>query len=411
MEPGTRQVGPRAPDGGQRLREARALDTVWPVSETLFDELKRYVRFGTEDQDTLRALHPLVSPEFARIADIFYRRILEHPEARKALAGESQVGRLKLTLVIWMDKLFIGPWDEEYYELRARIGRVHVRIALPQHYMFGAMNVLRQEMNGVIDRRFMDRPDELRRGRVAVGKILDLELAIMLHTYREDLLSQQARTERLATFGQLVGSIGHELRNPLSVIESSLFILKGRIGEDERASKHIDRISEQVAIANDIISKLLDMIRDRPLNRQTIRVDEVIAVAASSIQWPPGVRLVQNGIAHLPPVAVDPGQLRQVFVNLLSNAVHATSPQGEVMISGRRDGDVLELSVEDTGPGVDDAVRGRLFEPLVTSKSSGIGLGLALVKRIMERHGGSIRYQPRPQGGAHFAVRLPISSG
>jgi len=266
-------------------------------------------------------------------------------------------------------------------------------------------------MNGVIDCRFMDRPDELRRGRVAVGKILDLELAIMLHTYREDLLSQQARTERLATFGQLVGSIGHELRHPLSVIESSLFILKGRIGEDERAAKHVDRISEQLAIANDIISKLLDMIRDRPLSRQTIRVDEVIGVAASSIQWPPGVRLVQNGIAHLPPVAADPGQLRQVFVNLLSNAVHASSPQGEVMVSGRRDGDVLELSVEDTGPGVDDAVRGRLFEPLVTSKSSGIGLGLALVKRIMERHGGSIRYQPRPQGGSQFTVRLPISSG
>ena len=410
-ETGTSRVGPQKPDGDQWLPEARALDTVWPVSETLFDELKRYVRFDADDQDTLRTLHPLVSPEFARIADVFYRRILEHPEARKALAGESQVGRLKLTLVVWMDKLFTGPWDEEYYKLRARIGRVHVRIALPQHYMFGAMNVLRHEMNGVIDLRFLHRPDELRRARVAVDKMLDLELAIMLHTYREDLLSQQARTERLATFGQLVGSIGHELRNPLSVIESSVFILKGRIGEDERAAKHVDRISEQLAIANDIISKLLDMIRDRPLSRETIRVDEVIGVAASSIQWPPGVRLVQNGIAHLPPVAADPGQLRQVFVNLLSNAVHASSPQGEVMVSGRRDGEVLELSVEDTGPGVDDAVRGRLFEPLVTSKSSGIGLGLALVKRIMERHGGTIRYQPGPRGGAHFSVRLPISGG
>jgi signal transduction histidine kinase len=377
------------------------------MSESLFDELKRYVGFGVDDENALRALHPIVSTEFARIADIFYRRILDHEGARKALAGESQVGRLKLTLVIWMDKLFTGPWDEAYYELRARIGRVHVRISLPQHYMFGAMNILRQEMNSVIDRHFLDRPDELRRTRRALGKILDLELAIMLHTYREDLLSQQGRVERLATFGQLVGSIGHELRNPLSVIESSLFILKGRIGEDERAAKHINRISEQVNIANDIVSELLDMIRDRPLNRQAVRVEEVVADAASAIQWPPGVRFEQSGIAELPPLSADPGQLRQVFTNLLSNALDATSPQGEVLVTGKRDGEALELSVEDSGPGVDETIRSRLFEPLVTAKAKGIGLGLALVKRIIERHGGTIGYQPRSLGGARFVVRLP----
>ncbi len=350
-----------------------------------------------------------MSAEFARIADVFYRRILNHEEARKALAGESQVGRLKLTLVIWMDKLFTGPWDEEYYELRARIGRVHVRISLPQHYMFGAMNVLRQEMNGVIDRHFADQPGELRRARIALGKILDLELAIMLHSYREDLLSQQARIERLATFGQLVASIGHELRNPLSVIESSLFILKGRIGEDERGTKHINRIYEQLNIANDIISKLLDMIRDRPLNRQNIRVEDILSGAASSINWPPGVRFRQDGISGLPPVAADAAQLRQVFLNLFSNAVDATSPQGEVLVNGRRDGEVVELSVEDSGPGVDETIRQRLFEPLVTDKAHGIGLGLALVKRIVERHGGTIKYHPQAAGGARFVVRLPIS--
>jgi len=378
------------------------------MAETLFEELKRYIGFSADDERALRALHPFASPEFARIADVFYRRILDHEAARKALAGESQVGRLKLTLVIWMDKLLTGPWDEEYYELRARIGRVHVRIALPQHYMFGAMNVLRQELNGVIDQHYLHRPDELRKARVALAKILDLELAIMLHTYRQDLLSQQARVERLSTFGQLVGSIGHELRNPLGVIESSLFILKGRIGEDERAVKHVNRISEQLAIANDIVSKLLDMIRDRPPNRQAIQIAEVVQVAASSLHWPPGIRFTEEKLADLPLVPVDPGQLRQVLVNLLENAIQAASPQGEVRIVGIRDGAEIGFAIEDSGPGVDPAIRGRLFEPLVTNKTKGIGLGLALVKRILERHGGSIAYQARPSGGARFAVRLPI---
>jgi signal transduction histidine kinase len=88
-----------------------------------------------------------------------------------------------------------------------------------------------------------------------VGRILDLELAIMLHTYREDLLAQQARTERLSTYGQLVASIGHDLRNPLGVIESSLFILRNRVGTDERVHKHLDRIGSQLVVANDIITK------------------------------------------------------------------------------------------------------------------------------------------------------------
>src|SRR4051812_12938180 len=102
------------------------------VEETLFEELKRYVQFDPRSEELLKSLPPLLSPHFERIADVFYRRILAHDEARKALeGGESQVGRLKITLVLWMEKLLTGPWDQEYYALRARIGRVHVRIALP----------------------------------------------------------------------------------------------------------------------------------------------------------------------------------------------------------------------------------------------------------------------------------------
>ena len=100
--------------------------------ETLFQELKRYVLWQPADEQALLGFHPLASPDLERIADVFYRRILDHDEARKALeGGESQVGRLKITLVAWMDLLLKGPWDEAYYQKRARIGRVHVRIALP----------------------------------------------------------------------------------------------------------------------------------------------------------------------------------------------------------------------------------------------------------------------------------------
>jgi two-component system, NtrC family, sensor histidine kinase HydH len=384
------------------------------MAENIFEELKHYVGFSADDGEALQALHPLANAHFERIADVFYRRILEHPEARKALeGGESQVGHLKTTLAAWMDTLLQGPWDDAYFERRCRIGRVHVRIALPQHYMFGAMNLLRRELTDVLDESLAQDPDKRIRLRRALGKILDLELAIMLHTYREDLLAQNARAERLATFGQLVGSIGHELRNPLGVIETSLFILKGRPAaeEDPRVSKHLTRIGEQVGVANHIVSSLLDMIRDRPLSREAVQLADVWRGAREAVTAPDSVRVSAEGLEGLPVLQGDPVQLRQVFVNLLENAVQAVGDGGgEVRLQARREGREVVVAVEDSGPGLDPAIRARIFEPLMTTKARGLGLGLSLVRRILERHGGSIAYSPREGGlkGARFVLRLPL---
>jgi signal transduction histidine kinase len=375
--------------------------------ETLFEELKRYVDFGQTDETALRALHPVAQSHFERIAGVFYQRILDHERAREALVGgESRVGQLKITLIAWMHKLMQGPWDEDYYEMRAKIGRVHVRISLPQHYMFGAMNIVRRELLEVVDTQRFE-AETAHRARVAVGKILDLELAIMLHTYREDLIAQQSRVERLATFGQLIGSIGHELRNPLGVMESSLYILGGRVGEDERARKHVDRIGDQLKVANGIISALLDMIRDRPLSRERVSLQATLENGLTALTVPAGVKVVMTGLAGLPDVDGDPGHLRQVFVNLIENALHAVGESGEVRITGRQEGAMVMIAVEDSGPGIDIDTRRRLFEPLITTKSKGIGLGLPLVKRIVERHGGTVVYEHRDGQGARFVVRLP----
>lgn len=379
--------------------------------ETLFEELKRYVQFSANDEAALRELHPILAPELTRIADVFYTRILDHKEARTALeGGESQVGRLKLTLVAWMHRLLTGPWDESYFELRCRIGRVHVRIALPQHYMFGAMSVLRQELGLAAERHYAGRAAELSRAHLALHRILDLELAIMLHTYREDLLAQQTRNERLSTFGQLVGSIGHELRNPLGVMESSLYLIKNRVGNDERVLKHIGRISEQLALSNSIISGLLDLIRDKPLLREPLSIRELLDGVLGGLTIPPGVQLTTHGIDELPPISGDPTQLRQVLRNLLDNALHAVGTSGEVSLRAAVDDGVLELAISDSGPGVDAAIRKRLFEPLISATPNGIGLGLALVKRFVEHHGGSIAYAPLSEpSGARFVIRLPIA--
>lgn len=372
---------------------------------TLFRELQRYVGFTEVDERVLRKVHPLLTDFFPAVSEAFYARVLEHEDARAALTrGEKHVGQLKGTLVRWMNELFEGPWDERYVERRARIGRVHVEIALPQHFMVSAMNVVRVQLRDRLAEVMDEHSEEARAARTALERICDLDLALMLHTYREDLESRQGRAERLATFGQLVGSIGHELRNPLGVIETSLYVLKSRPQTDERSTKHLERISQQVTLANDIITQLLNLIRERPLARVKIDLSALVAETLKS-EAPSVVLHAEPGLT----VDGDAVQLHQVLVNLAQNAVFFAGATGRVEVELSRIGDGLTMTIDDSGPGIDPSIRNRLFEPLVTTRQGGIGLGLALVKRIVERHGGTIVASRSPLGGARFMVHLPTT--
>ena len=379
--------------------------------ESLFDELKRYVDFNEVDEAALHALQPIMAPELAAISDVFYRHLLEHEGARGVLAaGENQTGRLKATLIGWLGGLFAGPWDGAYFDLRCRIGRVHVRIEVPQHYMLCGMVIVSDEVNLRIESTYADRPEERQRARRAFEKILGIDLTIMLHAYREDLIAQKVRVERLSTFGQLVGSISHELRNPLAIIESSLYLLKNRIGADEIALKHIGRITEQLNISSSIVTALLDMVRDRPLVRERLKFRRLVDDVLSTLTIPAGVKVKLEGLDDLPDFTGDGMQLRQALRNLIENALHATGRSGEVTLQAYHQNGTLHLTVADNGPGVASEIRPRLFEPLISNKPGGTGLGLPLAKRFIERHGGAILYSPG-EVGARFIVTLPTVQG
>jgi signal transduction histidine kinase len=186
------------------------------VEKSFRENVNAYVGFDDAASAALREAHPLVAPSFGAIIDDFYDTIEAHPDARAAITGGSaQIARLKQSLMRWIDELFRGPHDDDYFQRRARIGRIHVRINLPQMYTL-------REAPGV-------EAEALRRMLAALHKILDIELAIMLETYRDDLLARNRTAERLATIGQFAAGIGHELRNPLGVVESSAFLVGRRL--------------------------------------------------------------------------------------------------------------------------------------------------------------------------------------
>ncbi len=156
--------------------------------------MKRYVRFGGDDASRLADFKAIASPHFARIAEQFYDRIREHEGAHDIFSGEEQVERLKCSLVRWMGRVLAGPYDEAYFDEAAKIGRMHVKVGLPQRYMFTAMALIRLAFEGIADESLgADAP----RTRAAIGKILDIELGIMLETYRDDFLARAQRIERV----------------------------------------------------------------------------------------------------------------------------------------------------------------------------------------------------------------------
>jgi signal transduction histidine kinase len=379
-------------------------------SLTFLESLKAYVAFDDQSSAALREAHPIVAPHFEHIVDDFYDTIEAHPDARAAIAGGAeQIQRLKGSLLRWIDELFSGPHDEGYFERRARIGRVHVRINLPQRYMLTAMDRIRlQSLQVLRDAPGLDRAATSRM-ITALHQILDIELAIMLETYREDLLAKNRTAERLATIGQLAAGIGHELRNPLGVVESSAYLLTRRLEQlqiaDASLSRHLEKITTEVHRSNKTIDDLLELARSKPLKRRAVDAREFLERAVPAAHLPAEVDVQLQAPAGVP-LDADPDQLARVVTNLLINAAQAMNGRGRVWIGARREGRQTFLSVRDEGPGIPAETRERIFEALFTTKAKGNGLGLALCRRIAEAHGGTVTLEAS-DGGAAFQIAIP----
>ena len=220
---------------------------------------------------------------------------------------------------------------------------------------------------------------------------------------------QLVRTERLAAIGQLASTVGHELRNPLGVISNALYLLRGDIAKapSEPAARHLATAEREVSAATVIVSDLLEFARQRDpvmTDVDTVAlVDEVLSVLP-----PPTGVTVDHRPAPGPVVAVaDRDMLRQVLLNVVGNGYQAMPEGGTLTVSVGEDAAGAQIHISDTGVGMTDDVRRKLFEPFFTTKARGVGLGLAVCKRIIDAHGGSITVDSEPGSGSTFTVTVP----
>jgi signal transduction histidine kinase len=215
------------------------------------------------------------------------------------------------------------------------------------------------------------------------------------------------RRERLSAVGEMTTVIGHELRNPLGAVINLLFLVRSGLTDENNPELdgYLGRAESETNRAAALSEDLIAYMQERdpvivPLELRAV-VDEVLRLSPA----PPGIEVCVEDLGS--DVQADRGQLVQVLTKLLTNAYQAMPDGGSLGVGGTQSDGFVEITVEDSGVGIDPAVAERLLEPFFTTKPTGTGLGLAIVKRFAEGHNGTVSIEGGPTVGARVTIRLP----
>jgi signal transduction histidine kinase len=246
------------------------------------------------------------------------------------------------------------------------------------------------------------------------------ELAVQLAETNRQLKQAQAearRSERLAALGQLSAGLAHEIRNPLGVIKGSAEMLTQKLeGADELARELAGYISTEVNRLSALVTQFLNFARPLHANLHPANLTDVLDRVLKNVadHWKGKPVQIERAYASgLPLVPLDESLCEQAFINLVQNAHEAMEERGgklrvEVVPAIQNNGEGVVVRLSDNGPGVPDEIREEIFNPFVTTKKTGVGLGLSIVSQIIDGHHGSIRVEKGPQGGASFVIFFPL---
>jgi len=223
------------------------------------------------------------------------------------------------------------------------------------------------------------------------------------------------QTQRLSMMGQMAAGVAHEIKNPLASIKGAADILAEDLAPDSPKHEFAEIISKEVRRLDGTVRNFLDFARPQPFRFSLERLDDILV--STLRQMEPQVASASLTLQSKIPsfnerVWADPQKLRQVFINLILNAISATPPGGEITVElgkrTRNQESLWEIQFSDTGTGIAPESMERIFEPFFTQKSTGSGLGLAIVKSIIEEHGGQIEVASELGRGSTFTILLPL---
>ncbi len=391
-----------SPDGASPLNSSPA---------GLYRELQAYVGWTEADAERVAALGPLVEAELPPLIDDFYEQIDRHESTRRVITGgPEQVDRLKGSLLVWVRELLGGRYDTNYVERRWRVGFRHVEIGLPQVYTNVALSRLRVGLVRAVERHWPEGRAGRREALVALNRLLDLDLAIIEDAYQTVLGDRLQRHERLLTLGQIAGGVAHELRNPLNVMKTSVYYLRhARQPSAEKTAEHLQRIERHIGVADGVITALSTFAKLPPPALQRTALEPVVGEALELNPPGPDVAVTLELAPDLPAILADADQLRIVLGNLIRNACDAMAEAGDLTIRARAEANLVRLEVVDSGTGIAPDHLQRILEPLYSTKTRGLGLGLAIVRTILDKSGARLEIESVQGQGSTFRVVLPAA--
>ncbi len=292
--------------------------------------------------------------------------------------------------------------------------RAAIPMVLMQHAIVGDKNNSRQLENLGMVLSLRQNANALSGLWIVSGLVLILSLLVLVTGFLERKWSRRAaddiaHRERLMTIGATASAIGHELRTALAVIRNAVDALKIRADlSDPRAAKHADAIENQVRLGNRLLSDLLEFARPRSSALKPENIHPLIEDVVAVLNLPRAIRVEISLMETVPLLSVDADKMRQVLSNLILNAADAMPDGGDLKIATRQTGNYFLVEILDTGAGMTLDVQRRLFEPFFSTKARGMGLGLSIVKKIIDAHAGQIRVQSLPGAGTTISLLLPM---
>jgi len=305
-----------------------------------------------------------------------------------------RLSRPILELAAGAEQVAAGQWD--------------VALPTPGRDEIGHLTATFNRMTSALklrDRQLQSLNQELE-GKVEERTALLEEKSLQLIQVREEL----ARAEKLAAIGSLAAGVAHEINNPAAIIRGNVEILLMNLPADvpgQEEAEEILRQTERIAL---ITQNMLAFARKQNLHRGMLQLnvllEEILAQVGHHV--PLGeVHIERRFDPQLPLLEGDAERLRQVFTNIIVNALQAMAGSGTLTVTSRPDGTMVEIAIADSGPGIPREIRDKIFDPFFTTRASGSGLGLSVSYGIVQAHGGSITVENGSPGGAYFRVRLP----
>ncbi len=230
----------------------------------------------------------------------------------------------------------------------------------------------------------------------------------LAETKLAELRQKLVHQTRLATIGQWTASIAHEIRNPLGAVRNAAYFLKTRTfaQDDPKVTQYLDMIDQEINSVERVIASMLQMVRAKKPIKKPFDLSHTIQEVVKTLDTNANIKIELLSDHEPFMINADHGLCRQVIVNLVTNAIQAVNEQGKIRIETKRENGHDMIFVQDSGPGINEELRNRLFEPLFTTKAKGTGLGLTICREIIQLHDGTITVE-ESDTGALFCVRLP----